>query len=246
VKKETLFFEILEGIFFLSLVFILTCSGWAFGKESGSQEKTPARLSLLIGALYAEEEGKIAYRGGLSYPMDGGIVGLDICISPGEERKRSSARLSLEGKMPEPKVEGEVSIYLNWWWRQIEEKKKKENVVYSLFIGEKLKFSYHTYLYGELGIAYPAREALFLWGWNFKTGWEIAPWLEINGQYGQFLTEEDKIRDYKQGTFKGELKFTLGRSLLFLGYEKSSVDDPFYLLNMHLPQAWYACLQISF
>lgn len=245
MKKEAFFFKILAGIFFFSLVFILTCSGWTFAKESGSQEKTPARLSLLIGALYPEE-GKMAYRGGLSYSMDGGIVGLDICISPGEERKRSSARLSLEGKVPEPKVEGEVSIYLNWWWRQIEEKKKRENTVYSLFLGEKLKISSRTYLYGELGIAYPAREALFLWGWNFKAGWQIAPWMEINGQYGQFLTEEDKILDYDQWTLKGELKFTLGRSLLVLGYEKSSVDDPFYLLNMHLPQAWYACLQIPF
>lgn len=231
--------RVLGGIFFLSLVFILACSGWTF-------EKIPARLSILIGALYAKKEGKIAYRGGLFHLRDGGIVGLDICLLPDQERKRYSAKLSLEAKVPEPEVEGKLSIYLNWWWRQIEEKKKRSNTVYSLFIGEKRKFSSHTYLYGELGIAYPSREALFLWGWGFKAGWEIAPWIEINSQYGQFLTEEEKILGYDQWTLKGELKFTLGRSLFLLGYEKSSVDDPFYLLNMHLLQAWYACLQISF
>lgn len=38
--------------------------------------------------------------------------GQRACFSPGEERKRYSARLDLEGKVQEPNVEGELSIYL--------------------------------------------------------------------------------------------------------------------------------------
>jgi len=241
VKKETSLFKILWGTLFFSLAFILTCSGWTLEKKFRFQEKTPARLSLLIGALSAKKEGEMAYRGGISYLRDTWTGRLDVCFSPGEEKKKYSARLQLEGKTKEPEVEGELSIYLNWWWRKIEE---KENRVYSLFIGEKLKFPYKTYLYAELGIAYPGKEGLFLWGWNFKAGWQIVSWMEISARYGEFLTEENKILDYCQWTFKGELKFTLRRNLLLLGYEKSSVNDPFYLLNMHVPQAWYAFLQI--
>jgi len=246
VKKEVFLLKIWGGILFLSLILIVICPAGALEEEPTVQKTGPARLSLLIGTLYQQEEPRIAYRGGLSYLVDGGIAGIDIGISSGEEKRRYSARLSLEGKVPEPRVEGEISIYFDWWWRQIEEEERRENSVYSLFVGEKLGFPHRTYLYGELGIVHPAREALFLWGWSFKAGWEMAHWIEINGQYGQFLTEKDKILGYEQWTLKGELQFTLDGSLLFLGYEKSSVDDPFYLLNMHLPEVWYVCLERSF
>jgi len=51
---------------------------------------------------------------------------------------------------------------------------------------------------------------------------------------------------YDQWLLKGELKFILGESYLFLGYEKSSLDDAFYLINMHLPEDFYAYSKVFF
>lgn len=242
MRGKALFFKVPRGIFFLSLLFILSCSGWTAEKESGTEEEARSRLSLLIGTLYAREEGITGYRGGLSYVMDGTTAEVDICFSPGDQRGYS-ARFALEGKVQEPQVEGEVSVYLTWWWREVDEERRRENRVYSLFVGEKLRFPYQTYLYADLGIAYPQRENL-LWGWGVRLGWEMGPGTGISAQYGRFVADEDTMLSYSQRTIKGELQYGFGENLLLFGYERSSVDDPFYLLNMHLPEVWYVCLKM--
>jgi len=246
MKKAT-FFKIFWVIPFFVLMFALSNSGFTAEKEHKIQEKIPNNLSLSVSVLYAK--GKMAYRGGVSCFIDigtiadTGIVGLDVCFSPGDEKKQYSVHLNFEAKSAEPEVEGELSAHFDWWSRKIEEKEIRENTIYSLSVGEKLNYPYQTYLYAEAEIAYPAHEGSFLWGWKVRAGWQVTPWMEINGQYGQFLTDEDKILDYRQQTIKGELKFNFDRKIFILGYEKSSVDDSFYLLDMHLPEAWYLCLQ---
>lgn len=244
MRKKNFSFKMGWGFLFFSLVFILPCAGWTFEKNLELEEKATSGFSFLIGTFYTEE-GEIAYRGGVSYYIDNSALRFDGCIFP-EKEKIYSGRLTLEGWVEEPEVNGKIFIFLNWDWKRMEKEKVRENSIYSLFLGERLNFPYRTYLYTELGAVYPQKEESFLWGWSGKVGWEVFSWMEVSACYGQFLAKDERLQNYDQWILKGELKFTLGKSFLFLGYEKSSLDDALHLINMYLPEGFYAYLKIFF
>lgn len=244
MRKKNLTFGVVWGFLFFSFIFLLSPGGWTLEKNLRLEEKTSSRFSFLIGTFFPEK-GRIAYRGGISYFIKNSALEFDGCIFSGQERIYST-RLTLEGSVEEPEVNGRIFIFLNWEWKRIEEEERRENSIYSLFLGERLNFRHGTYLYIEVGGICPGKEETFFLGWSGKAGWKIFSWMEVSAGYGQFLARGRKVRGYDQWTLKEELKFTLGKSYLFVGYEKSSLDDPFYLVNMHLPESFYTYLSIPF
>jgi len=227
---------------FFCLILPLVFSEHSFEKETMAGEEIFPKFSFGAG-IYSLEDNVLAYGGSVDYLIESGRFGLDVYFCPEEKRKNFSGKLSLMGKVEEPEVEGELVAVLNWWYRKREGDSKN---IYSFFVGEKLKFPLQTYLYAELGIAYPSNIKHPLWGWNVKAGWVATSWMELNVQYGQFLAKERELMDYKQWIVKGELNFSLGGIITSLGYEKSNANNPLYLLNTHFLEATYIYVHIFF